>query len=197
MYVWYHLSVISRRLVINTLCEFGPILAFIILFEIKDFMAGVIAMMVANVISLFVLQKYEKHIPMFALISSGSVLIFGGVTLFIHIPSIFILRDTIFDGIFGLVLIASVWYGKPLFKYIFRGVFAITDAGWSALSMRWGIFFLILALMNEWVRHTLTPEDWVLAKIFIIVLSVLFGAYQLRLTKKERLPDATAWGIRM
>lgn len=142
-------------------------------------------------------NAYEKHIPIFALISSGSVLLFGGVTLFIHIPTIFILRDTIFDGVFGSVLIASVWYGKPLFKYIFRGVFAITDTGWSALSMRWGIFFLILAGMNEWVRWTLTPDDWVIAKIIIIVLSVLFGAYQLTLTKKERLPDATAWGIRV
>ncbi len=188
---------ISKKLLINTLCEFGPILAFLVLYEMKNFMAGVIAMMVANVVSLIVLQKYEKHIPIFALISSGSVLLFGGVTLFIDIPTIFILRDTIFDGIFGTVLIASVWYGKPLFKYIFRGVFAITDTGWSALSMRWGIFFLILAGMNEWVRWTLTPDDWVVAKIIIIVLSVLFGAYQLTLTKKERLPDATAWGIRV
>jgi intracellular septation protein A len=55
--------VISRKLLINTLCEFGPIIAFIVLFETSDFMAGVIAMMIANVISLFVLLHFEKHIP--------------------------------------------------------------------------------------------------------------------------------------
>lgn len=187
---------ISKRLLINGLCEFGPIMGFIVLFELKDFMAGVIAMIISTIIALFVLQRLEKHIPIFALISSGSVLFFGGITLFIDIPSIFILRDTLFDGLLGSMLIASVWYGKPLFKYIFRSVFAITDKGWNVLSLRWGVFFIILALANEWVRLTLSPEDWVTAKIIIIITSVIFGSYQLRLTKKERLPDATAWGIR-
>jgi intracellular septation protein len=186
----------SKKLIINTLCEFGPILAFIVLFEIKDFMAGVIAMMVATTLSLFVLRHIENHLPIFALISSCSVLFFGGISLFFDIPSMFILRDTIFDAVFGIILLISVWHDKPLFKYIFRGVFAITDAGWRTLSLRWGIFFILLALMNEWTRQMLSAEDWVTAKMIIIVSSLFFGAYQLRLTKKERLPDATAWGIR-
>jgi intracellular septation protein len=162
----------------------------------QDFMAGVIAMMIANIISLFALKRFENHIPIFALISSGSVLVFGGITLFIHIPSIFILRDTIFDAIFGTVILISVWYDKPIFKYIFGGVFSISDIGWRTLSLRWGIFFLNLAVINELIRQTLTPEDWVAAKIIMIVASLFFGIYQLKLTKKERLPDATAWGIR-
>jgi intracellular septation protein len=189
-------KMVSRRLFINTLCEFGPILGFLIFFELHDFMAGVIAMMLATLVALLVLRHLEHHTPFFALLSSGSVLIFGGISLFIDIPSIFILRDTVFDSLLGCALLLSVWQGKPLFKYIFKGVFAITDTGWSRLSFRWGIFFLILAVTNEWVRHVLSPEDWVVAKMFIILASVLFGAYQFRLTKKERLPEATAWGLR-
>jgi intracellular septation protein len=188
---------ISKKLLINAFCEFGPILAFLVLFEIKDFMAGIVAMMIATIMSLFVLYHFEKHVPIFALISSGSVLLFGGISLFIEIPDVFILRDTIFDAVFGSVLVASVLYGKPLFKYIFRGVFAITDIGWSKLSLRWGIFFLTLALINEWVRQTLSPEDWVVAKIYIIIASVIFGVYQLRLTRRERLPESTAWGVKI
>ncbi len=186
---------ISKKLLVNTLCEFGPIIGFIIAFEIKDFMTGVVVMMIATIISLIALRTLEKNTPIFALISSASVLFFGGISLFINIPSMFILRDTLFDAIFGLVLIISVLKNKPLFKYIFKGVFSITDKGWSILSMRWGIFFIILALINEWVRQTLSPEDWVTAKIMIIIASVVFGTYQLKLTKKERLPSATAWGI--
>lgn len=187
---------ISTKLLINTLCEFGPILGFLITFELSgDFMSGVVVMMITTIVSLIVLQYLEKHTPIFALLSSGSVLLFGGTSLFINIPSIFILRDTLFDGIFGSALLVSVWRGKPLFKYIFSNVFAITDRGWSTLSLRWGIFFLILALINEWVRLTLSPEDWVVAKIMIIVVSSVFGTYQLTLTRKERLPHATAWGV--
>jgi intracellular septation protein len=158
-------------------------------------MTGVVVMMIATVISLIILKLVEKHLPIFGLISSGTVLFFGGVSLFIDIPSIFILRDTLFDGVFGSVIIISVLMGKPIFKYIFKGVFRITDNGWKHLSLRWGIFFIFLAVVDEGVRLTLSPEDWVMAKIIIIIVTTVFGVYQLKLTKKERLPDATAWGI--
>ncbi len=186
---------ISKKLLLNTLCEFGPILGFLVAYELGDFMTGVIAMMIATLISLIALRYFEKHTPIFALLSSGSVLLFGGTSLFIHIPSIFILRDTLFDSVFGSALLISVWMGKPIFRYMFSGVFAITDRGWNLLSLRWGIFFLILATLNEWIRWTLSPEDWVIAKIFIILASVAFGSCQITLTKKERLPHATAWGL--
>lgn len=186
---------ISKKILINTLCEFGPVLGFLVAFKLSDFMTGIIVMMIATIIALLLLKILEKHTPIFALISSGTVLFFGGISLFIDLPGIFIFRDTIFDTLFGLALLLSVWLGKPLFKYTFSGVFAITHRGWSVLSLRWGIFFLLLALINEWVRLTLSPEDWVIAKILIIIASFVFGAYQFTLTKKERLPNATDWGI--
>ena len=185
----------TLRLFWNTICEFGPIAGFIIAFELRDFQTGIVTMMIATLLALILLKRLEGHVPIFALISSGTVLFFGGLSLFVNIPSIFILRDTIFDTVFGISLLISVWYGTPLFRYIFRGVFAITPLGWKLLTLRWGYFFLILALVNEWVRLTLSPETWVTAKIFMIVASVFFGAYQFRLTKKERLPEATPWGI--
>lgn len=186
---------ITKRLLINTLCEFGPVLSFLIAYQLKDFQAGVATMMVTTVLSLFILKRAEDHVPVFALISAGTVLFFGGISLFIHVPSIFILRDTLFDSFFGLIILFSVWRKKPLLKYMFKGVFSITDRGWYLLSLRWGIFFIILATLNEIVRLTLEPEDWVIAKVGIIVASFIFGMYQLTLTKKERLPEGTAWGI--
>lgn len=185
----------TKKLIINTLCEFGPILGFLIAFELRGFRAGVLAMMVAVLLSLIVLKRTENHVPFFALLSSASVLFFGGLSLFIDIPSIFILRDTLFDAFFGVAILFSVWIDKPLFKLLFRGVFAITDLGWKKLTFRWGVFFLILAGINEWIRLTLSPEEWVTGKILMILASVLFGGYQFVLTKKERLPEATPWGI--
>jgi intracellular septation protein len=186
---------ITRKLLLNTLCEFGPISAFLTAYEIADFETGVIAMIIATLVSLVVLKRAENHVPLFALISAGSVIFFGGLTLVIHVPDIFILRDTIFDGVFGVALLTSAWMGKPLFRYLFRGVFAITDRGWMLLTRRWGFFFLFLAAANEWVRLMLSPDQWVAAKIVFIIASVIFGGYQFILTRRERLPHATPWGI--
>ena len=186
----------SKKVLLNTLCEFGPITAFMIAYSLGDFQTGTIAMMVAVLIALIVLQTTEKHLPIFGLISAATVLLFGGISLFVDIPSIFILRDTIFDLIFGSALLVTVYMKKPALRYIFKNVFALTEAGWSTLTLRWGIFLLVLALINEIIRLALTPDDWVVAKIYMIIVTVLFGAYQFKLTKKERLPEATLWGIK-
>jgi len=187
----------SRKIILNTVCEFGPIIAFMVAYILDDFQTGTIAMMVAVVVALIVLQITEKHLPIFALISAAAVVAFGGVSLLIEIPSIFILRDTIFDAIFGIILIGSVLIKKPSLRYIFKNLFAISDQGWSTLTLRWGFFFLILAVVNEMVRWTLTPDDWVIAKVCMIISTILFGLYQFRLTKQERLPEATEWGIKI
>jgi hypothetical protein len=65
----------------------------------------------------------------------------------------------------------------------------------SFVVSKFWIFFLFLASINEWIRLTFFPEDWATAKIFMIITSVVFGSYQLTLTKREGLPNATAWGI--
>lgn len=185
----------TPRLLKNILCEFGPILAFLIFFETSGFQNGIIAMMIATLLAMVTLKVSEGHIPRFALLSSGTVLFFGGLSVLIDMPDIFILRDTFFDAFFGAALLISVALHKPLFRPLFHTVFAITDRGWSTLSLRWGIFFLLLAATNEWVRLSFSPEDWVIAKMLIITASIIFGSYQLTLTKKERLPEASPWGI--
>ncbi len=185
----------TSRLLKNSLCEFGPILAFLIAFETSGFQNGIIAMIIATLLAMVALKVSEGHIPLFALLSSGTVLFFGGLSVSIDMPDIFILRDTFFDAVFGTALLISVALHKPLFQPLFHTVFSITDRGWNTLSLRWGVFFLILAATNEWVRLSFSPEDWVIAKIFIISASLIFGSYQLTLTKRERLPEASPWGI--
>lgn len=186
---------LSRKLVLNTLCEFGPILAFMVTYTLSDFEYGTIAMIVATLGALILLYLIEHHLPLFAILSTITVMFFGGLSLITHIPSIFILRDTLFDLTFGLALFVSVYLKRPLLKTLFKNVFAITDSGWSKLTLRWGFFFLFLAGLNEWVRLTLSPETWVAFKVITIVGTLAFGCTQFMLARKERLPDATPWGL--
>ena len=41
----------------------------------------------------------------------------------------------------------------------------LTDEGWKILSLRWGLFFFVLAAMNEAVRLGI-PDYWVQFKVF-------------------------------
>ena len=40
----------------------------------------------------------------------------------------------------------------------------LTEHGWKVLTLRWGVFFLFLAGLNEVMRRILTWDHWVLFK---------------------------------
>ncbi len=188
-------QVFSKKLVINLLCEFGPIAAFLTTYQFSTFATATIAMIIATTISFFILWRFDNHVPYFALLNTVSVILFGGISALIEIPDVFIVRDTIFDLILGLVLLVSLQTKKTGLELLFGNVFAITQKGWRIFTLRWGIFYLLLALVNEYIRLYQTPDTWVEAKVWMIVGTVIFGMYQLTLTKRERLPTANAYGL--
>ncbi len=185
----------NQKLFLNVICEFGPIITFLVTYSRYDFKSATIAVIVATIAALILLKVVEHHLPLFAILSTLTVIIFGGISLVVNLPDIFILRDTVFDSIFGLALIASVAMKRPLFKVLFHNVFRLTERGWSTFSLRWGFFFLFLALWNEWVRQTQTPDSWVTMKIYMIIASLVFGFYQFTLTRRERSSEANTWGL--
>jgi len=185
----------AKKLWINLLCEFGPIASFLIVYQFSTFGKATIAMVIATCISFVILLKIEKHVPYFALLNTVSVILFGGVSALIDIPDIFIIRDTIFDLVLGIVLLTTVNFKRTGLQMLFSNVFLITQKGWKIFTFRWGIFYLILALTNEVIRNYANEQMWVEAKVWMILATVIFGMYQLTLTKRERLPEANSYGL--
>lgn len=197
-YTYRHVkAVFSKKLWVNLLCEFGPVLAFLTSYEMYGFGTATLAMVGATLVSFLILWMFEKHPPYFALFNTVSVLLFGGVSVFVNIPDVFIFRDTAFDIVLGVVCLASLRYKKTALEFFFANVFAITQRGWKEFTFRWGLFYIFLAFINEIIRIFTSPDMWVEAKVWMIVGTVIFGFYQLRLTTKERLPDANAFGLRV
>ena len=192
-------AIFSGKLWINLLCEFGPIIAFLASYEMYGFGTATLAMIGTTIISFVVLFAIEKHPPYFAIVNTLSVLLFGGISVFVNIPDIFIFRDTALDLVLGVVFLASLRYPhkKTGLEFFFTNVFAITRKGWREFTFRWGIFYIVLAFANETVRIFATPDMWVEAKVWMIIATVIFGFYQLRLTTKERLPEANAFGLKI
>ncbi len=187
----------SRKLWINLLCEFGPVVAFLATYEMYGFATATYAMIIATIFSFGILFSFEKHPPYFALFNTASVLLFGGVSLFVNIPDVFIFRDTALDIILGATFLASLRYQKTGLEFFFGNVFAITRDGWTEFTFRWGIFYIILAFTNETIRIFASPDMWVEAKVWMIFGTVIFGFYQLRLTAKTRLPEANRFGLKV
>jgi intracellular septation protein len=185
------------RLVANSLAEFLPILTFLILSETKGFMTGIKGLIIVAVICIIFSWYIEKRIPKFGLFASGTIVLFGSLSLFFESSFFIILKDTLYNLFFALILLAGLLRGTSLLKTFFGDFFAMTDRGWMILSRRWMFFFFLLTIGNEIARATLTPEVWVIYKFGALIITWIFGFYQFTLARRERLPEASSWGLRL
>jgi intracellular septation protein len=185
------------RLIANSLAESLPILTFLIVSETKGFMTGIKALIIVAVVCILFSWLVEKRIPKFGLFASGTIVFFGSLSLIFDNPFFIIVKDTLYNLFFGIVLLIGLFKGNSLLKTFFSDFFAMTDRGWIILSRRWMIFFFMLSIANEIARYTFSPEIWVIYKFVAVVVTWIFGFYQFTLAKKERLPEASAWGLRL
>ncbi len=186
-----------KELIANVISEFAPITTFVAVSETKGFMLGLKALVVVSLISLFLSWKVEKRIPKFGLLAASTIFLFGIISIITHNPFYIIVKDTIYAGVFGLILLIGLLYKKYYLKMLFGDFFTMTEKGWHILTVRWTIFFFILAGTNEITRHILSPNGWVICKLVTVFVTWLFASYQFTLAKRERLPEASPWGLRI
>lgn len=165
--------------------EIGPLLIFFIANARAGIFAGTAVFMVAIVIALAVSYALTRHLPVMALVSAFVVLVFGGLTLILHDELFIKLKPTIIYVLFAAVLIGGLIFRKPLLAVVFGQVFNLTQEGWRKLTVRWIVFFFVLAVINEIVWRTQTTDFWVSFKVFgVVPLTFLFAALQYPLLVK-------------
>ncbi len=185
------------RLLINTLCEFVPIASFVAVSEYVDFIQGVKVLIITTIIATLVSWYTEKHIPKFGITAAITILLFGFLTLYFDDPFFIIIKDTLYYAGFAVALLIGMWQKRFVFKFFFDDFFAMTDRGWRILEKRWIVFFIVLAVANEIARANLSPHLWAEYKFVVLLITWVFGFYQLTLSKKERLPEASELGLRI
>ncbi|MER2269279.1 septation protein A [Methylobacterium oxalidis] len=148
---------------------------------------------VATVVALSIHYALMRRLPIMPLVSGVVVVVFGGLTLVLQDKTFIMVKPTIVNTLFGLVLLGGLAFGKSLLSVVLDSVFALTDEGWRKLTFRWGLFFLALAALNEVVWRTQTEDFWVSFKVFgIMPLTVLFALAQTPLLARHERKEPGA-----
>lgn len=148
------------------------------------------AFMVAILISLIASMILTGRLPIMPLVSGVVVLVFGALTLWLQDELFIKLKPTIVNCLFGAVLLGGLFFGKSLLGYVFESAFKLTDEGWRILTKRWGLFFFVLAALNEIVWRNFSTDFWVNFKVFgIMPITFVFTLAQLPLINKHSIPD--------
>lgn len=168
------------------LLELGPLLIFFGVYKFYDLMTATMALMVATTVSLAVFWLVYKKVAVMPLVTAVMVLVFGGLTIYFDDPIFIFIKPTIIYVLFACALIGGLLLKRPLMKSVLGEGVQLTDAGWFKMSLHWGLFFLFLAGLNEYVWRNFDEASWVQFKTFIILpLTLVFSAVQLMLIRGE------------
>lgn len=187
---------VLRKFIVSLGIEFGPVTLFFIGALVFDFFVGVALLMAATIASVATSLIRDGRIPLFSLIASFFVLLSGGLTLFFQDPFWVIIEYTLYNGIFGIAMIVGYWLNRPALKPLFNTMFGLTDRGWHTLSLRWGVFFLLTAVGSEIAWRLFSNDIWVWYRFVMVIAFGIFGFSQFFLARRERLPDASPWGLK-
>ncbi len=168
-----------------------PLLAFFAVYMGFGIIPATAVLMAASVLSMIASRLLLGQISAALMVSTVLVLGFGALTLFFNDPSFIKVKPTFVYLLFAAVLFGGLLLGKPMLQMMLGEALRLTDAGWSKLSVRWGLFFLAMAGLNEIVWRNFTETTWASFKVFgFLPLTVLFFAAQYRLIEKHKVGDA-------
>lgn len=169
-----------RPQLIKMALELGPLVVFFIVNSRADIFAGTAWFMAAMVLSLALSWLLLRKIALMPLVTGVVVLVFGGLTLWLHDDTFIKMKPTIVDSLFGIVLLGGLVFRTSLLKYVFGDVYKLRPEGWTVLTLRWGLFFFFLAALNELVWRTQSTDFWVAFKVWATMpLTIIFASLQL------------------
>jgi intracellular septation protein len=118
------------------------------------------------------------------------VFVFGGLTLWLQDATFIKMKPTIVNTLFGGVLLGGLVFGRSLLGYVFESAFKLDAEGWRKLTLRWGVFFLFLAVVNEIVWRNFSEATWVAFKVWgIMPITIAFTLSQMPLIMRHSTDD--------
>jgi intracellular septation protein len=158
------------------LIELGPLVAFFIANWKAGIFWGTGIFMVATAVALSVSWALTRKIAMVPLVSAVFVALFGALTLWLHSDLFIKVKVTLINALFGAVLLGGVAMGRSYIKLIMGEAVKLTEEAWRTLSIRWGVFFLAMAGLNEVVWRSLSTDAWVNFKVFgLLPITLVFA----------------------
>ena len=145
--------------------------------------------MIAMVVSIALSWALLRRVAVMPVVTAVVVLVFGALTFYFHDTTFAKMKPTVINALFGVVLLGGLVFGQSLLRYVFGEVYKLKPQGWTILTLRWGIFFIVLAVANELVWRMLGDGAWATYKTFVTPISTIaFAALQLPVLTKYAPP---------
>jgi intracellular septation protein len=172
--------------------ELGPLMIFFIANAKFNLFVATGAFMVAVIAAMIASYVVTRHVPIMAIVTAVVVIVFGTLTLVLHDETFIKLKPTIVYTLFAATLGGGLLFGRSFIAIMFDQMFNLTPQGWRTLTLRWALWFLAIAALNEIIWRTQSTDFWVAFKAFgMVPLTMLFAVTQMPLIKRHHLEPAS------
>ncbi|MFT3972256.1 MAG: septation protein A [Amaricoccus sp.] len=158
-----------------------------ILFSTKVFVPTILVSLLAS-------WFLAGRLPKMAVITAVVVTVFGGLTLILRDDTFVKMKPTILYGLFAGILAFGLLRGQSYLRYLMDELIPMREEGWMKFTLRFVVFYLALAVLNEVVWRKFGTDRWVDFRTFVLpVANFLFIMAQVPLFQRyaaaERAPD--------
>jgi intracellular septation protein len=156
--------------------DYGPLAAFFLTYLLYGLMPATAVVVVASVAALIAAWAIERRVPLIPLITAAVVAVFGGLTLWLQDETFIKMKPTIVQALFAAILLGGLAFKRPLLKPLLGAMMPpMSEGAWAQFTLRYALFFLAMALLNELVWRSQSTDFWVTFKVFgLPVLTILF-----------------------
>ena len=170
--------------------DFGALIAFMAAYFItRDMIKATWVLVIASAIALTVGFIVERRLAPMPLITGGFALIFGALTILTDDDLFVKLKLTVQNGLLAAVLLGSIPLNKSPFKALLGSAIKVTDAAWRTLTLRYGLYFAAVCMMNEIIWRTQSDDTWVAFRGGLWIASAAFGVWQVFFIMKHLIKD--------
>lgn len=170
--------------------DLGPLFIFFIAYRFFDIYVATGVFMVAVLAALALDYLIERKLSPVPIITAVLVLVMGGLTIYLKNAVFIKMKPTVLYAIFGLTLLGGMAVNRLFLKSLLSLGFEMPDSGWRTLTLRYGIFFLVLAVANEIIWRNFPENIWVDFKVWgVMPLILLFSLTQAPLLMRHQIAD--------
>lgn len=169
--------------------EIGPVVVFIVVYNVllnippmfdglisKEtaiyWATGALMIAVGAVITIKLLRG--EKIPPFMIVSSALIGVFGTAGIVFQSKTFIFMKPTIINLLYAAVLFGGLAVGRNVWKMLLQHSFKLPDFVWKTLAIRWGLFFIFLAILNEVIWRNFSEAFWANMKLANMPITMLF-----------------------
>lgn len=153
------------------LVDLAPLIVFFATYQIWKRQPGVtdvdatvaatVALVPVALLALAYAWWRTRRLPGMLLFSTALVLLFGGLTIWLHDERFIKMKPTIVYALFAALLGGGMLAGRNYLRAVLgKAVPGLSDAGWGGLAWRWAAFFAAMAALNEIVWRFTSTDLW-------------------------------------